>query len=74
MIGNYYIYILQVASILGISWILMFIASGIDYEPIWWFAVVVNSLQGVHVFFAFGFNSRARDLWKDLLRKRDTCT
>ena len=60
-------YIPQVVSILGISWILMFIASGVDYVPIWWTAVVANSLQGVHIFIAFGFNSRVRNLWKKSL-------
>ena len=54
----------QVSSVLGFTWILMFIAGLVDTEFLWWIAATVNSLQGVHIFFAFGMNERVRQIWR----------
>ncbi len=56
------------SSVLGICWIMMFIASAVDVEFIWWIAVIMSSLQGVHVFFSFGFNTSAREMWKHRIK------
>ena len=43
----------------------MFIASAADSGPIWWIAILASSLQGIHIFFSFGFNDKARLMWKN---------
>ena len=43
----------------------MFLASAVDVEAIWWVAIIMSSLQGVHIFFAFGMNYRVRKLWRE---------
>ncbi len=56
------------SSVLGICWVTMFIASAVDVEFIWWVAVITSSLQGVHVYIAFGFNASVRKMWKDHIK------
>ena len=47
----------------------MFIASAVDVEVIWWITIVMSSLQGVHIFLSFGFNDKARQLWRESWNK-----
>ena len=54
----------QTSSVLGLCWILMLMASVADVEAFWWIAIIISSLQGVHVFFSFGFNEKTRQMWK----------
>ena len=61
---------LQISSVMGITWVLIFLASVTDYLVIWWLACIVNSFQGVYVLFSFGLNARVRALWKSLLHHR----
>ena len=62
----------KISSVLGLSWILMFIASAADIEVLWWIATITSSLQGVHVFLSFGFNDKTRQMWKEKINETDT--
>ncbi|XP_072023369.1 adhesion G protein-coupled receptor E1-like [Amphiura filiformis] len=60
----------KVSSVLGLCWILMFVASAVDTDAIWWIAIIASSLQGVHIFISFGFSYQSRKLWNDFIKRR----
>ena len=54
--------------VVGLCWIIMIIASAADSGPIWWIAIFSPFLQGINIFFFFGFNDKARLMWKNLFK------
>ncbi|XP_028516316.1 latrophilin receptor-like protein A [Exaiptasia diaphana] len=60
----FFIYI-RIASAMGFTWILGFIAP-FKMDFLWYPFVVLNGLQGLYIALAFGLNQRARRLWKML--------
>ncbi|KAK3730004.1 hypothetical protein QZH41_000957 [Actinostola sp. cb2023] len=53
----------RIASAMGFTWILGFIAP-FGWYFLWYFFVVLNGLQGVYIAVAFGLNQRVKNLYK----------
>ncbi|KAK3700227.1 hypothetical protein QZH41_003999 [Actinostola sp. cb2023] len=56
----------RIASVMGFTWILGFIAP-FGWDFLWYPFVVLNGLQGVYIAMAFGLNQRVKNLYKRLL-------
>ena len=54
---------LQIATLMGLSWIFGFVAALIDTPILWWFFIVLSSTQGCFIFAFFALNRRVRRLW-----------
>ena len=57
---------------MGFTWLFGGLGRFVDHQAIWYVYVILNSLQGVFVFLAFGCSLRVRQLWRERLglRKR----
>ena len=56
---------IKLSSWMGISWLFGIIPNVVGNDALWYAFVTANALQGVHIFFAFGFSGRARVLMKN---------
>ncbi|XP_072022264.1 probable G-protein coupled receptor Mth-like 1 [Amphiura filiformis] len=63
---------LKISSVMGFTWALGFIEGATDVKAYSWIFVIINSMQGIFIFMAFGFNHRIRCLLKAKLSKSDT--
>ncbi|XP_072022380.1 uncharacterized protein [Amphiura filiformis] len=63
---------LKISSVMGFTWALGFIEGATDVEAYSWIFVIINSMQGIFIFMAFGFNHRIRSLLRAKLSKLDT--
>ena len=52
---------------MGFTWMFAFSASFSGVPALWYIYIIINSLQGLYVFFAFVFNHRIRRLWSHKL-------
>ncbi len=60
---------------IGATWVLAYLSILIpDNVIVTSIYVILNSLQGVFIFFAFGFTSRVRKLWKTKVKELTTKT
>ena len=55
---------IKLSSWMGISWLFGIIPNFVGIDALWYAFVTANALQGVHIFFAFGFTGRAGALIK----------
>ena len=53
---------------MGFTWIFGYIAAFTDVEALWYIYIILNSLQGVFIFFSFIFNRRVGILWSKKLK------
>ena len=58
-------FVFQIATAMGITWTLGFIAAITNFEALWWIFVIINSLQGVFLLVGFGLSTRVRQLFKE---------
>ena len=54
----------KLSSWMGISWLFGIVPNFLDIEALWYVFGVANAFQGVHIFAAFGFSGKARELMK----------
>ena len=52
---------------MGFTWIFAFSAAFSGVSALWYIYIIINSLQGLYIFFAFTFNRRIGQLWKEKL-------
>ena len=52
---------------MGFTWIFAFSAAFSGASALWYIYIIINSLQGLYIFFAFTFNRRIGQLWKGKL-------
>ena len=55
---NYFIIFMKLALIMGVSWILGFISGVVDTPVLWYIYIVLCGLQGLFIYFAFGFKRK----------------
>ncbi|XP_072018339.1 adhesion G-protein coupled receptor D1-like [Amphiura filiformis] len=55
----------KISSIIGFTWALGYVAGFTNVAAVWWIFIIINSMQGVFIFLAFGINSRIRSLLRD---------
>ncbi|KAF0304749.1 G-protein coupled receptor Mth2 [Amphibalanus amphitrite] len=59
----------RLATITGLSWLVGLVATWLDFPPLWYAFVVLNTLQGVFIFIFFTLADRVRDrIRRDLSR------
>lgn len=63
---NSYIIFLKISSLFGFTWIFGYIAMLTNNTAIWYIFTVLNSLQGLHIFVAFGIRD-GRDVFGRML-------
>jgi len=49
---NFHLY-LRLALLMGLTWVAGLVAGGLDYEPVWYVFLVLNSLQGLFILVFF---------------------
>ena len=54
---------------MGFTWIFAFSAAFTGVAAIWYIYIIINSLQGLYIFFAFTLNARIARLWKDKITR-----
>ncbi|XP_072176045.1 uncharacterized protein [Diadema setosum] len=59
---NLRIYI-KISTIMGFTWLIGYVAAFCQQDALWYVFIILNSLQGVYIFFAFCANKRVLDLW-----------
>ncbi|XP_072175349.1 uncharacterized protein [Diadema setosum] len=59
---NLRIYI-KISTIMGFTWLIGYVAAFCQQDALWYVFIILNSLQGVYIFFAFCANKRVFDLW-----------
>ena len=52
---------------MGFTWMFAFSASFSGIPALWYIYIIINSLQGLYIFFAFVFNQRIARLWSQKL-------
>ncbi|XP_064632625.1 adhesion G protein-coupled receptor L4-like [Lineus longissimus] len=57
---------LKLSLLMGFTWIFGFIGTFTDNVVMWYLFVILNSLQGVFIGLAFGFNKRIFVMWRDV--------
>nr|XP_054757863.1 uncharacterized protein LOC129263978 [Lytechinus pictus] len=55
---------IKLSGVMGFTWILAFICEYANVPELWYLFTAVNSLQGVFILLAFGYNKRIITLWK----------
>ncbi|XP_041465905.1 uncharacterized protein LOC121416476 [Lytechinus variegatus] len=55
---------IKLSGVMGFTWILVFICEYANVPELWYLFTAVNSLQGVFILLAFGYNKRIITLWK----------
>ncbi|XP_041481956.1 uncharacterized protein LOC121429110 [Lytechinus variegatus] len=58
---------IKICSVMGLTWLLVFIKGFVDNIWLSYFFVVVNSLQGVYILITFGRSRKINTLWKEKL-------
>ena len=53
---------IKLSSWMGVSWLFGVIPNFVGIDALWYVFVTINALQGIHIFFAFGFTGKARIL------------
>ncbi|XP_072042957.1 uncharacterized protein [Amphiura filiformis] len=61
---QYMLLFLKIATLMGLVWILGFIAAFTDITVMWWIFVLVCSTQGCFIFIFFALNRRVRRMWR----------
>lgn len=51
----------RLATICGLSWVVGLVAGWLDFQPLWYAFVILNTLQGVFIFFSFTMAERVRN-------------
>jgi len=51
----------RLAVIMGLSWLVGLVAGWLDFQPLWYCFVVLNTLQGVFIFVSFTLADKIRD-------------
>ena len=64
----------KLASWMGLSWLFGIIPNFWDFDSLWYVFVLVNALQGVHIFLAFGISGKVRGLRRDMSESNGTRT
>ncbi|XP_072031875.1 LOW QUALITY PROTEIN: uncharacterized protein [Amphiura filiformis] len=54
---------IKIATLMGFTWIFAFSAAFSGVAALWYIYIIINSLQGLYIFFAFTFNVRIGRLW-----------
>ncbi|XP_071804245.1 uncharacterized protein [Asterias amurensis] len=54
---------IKIGSLMGFTWVFSFAAAFSHLEALWYFVIILNSLQGVFIFFSFMCNERVYKLW-----------
>lgn len=65
-IREFVIYV-KIFVVLGLTWIVGFVASFTNIQFLWYVFIILTSLQGVFIFLAFTVNSQIWDMWKKRL-------
>ena len=60
--------LIQIASLMGFTWIFGYIAAFTDVEALWYIYIILNSLQGVFIFISFICNRQVGLLWSKKLK------
>ena len=63
---------IKLSSWMGISWLFGIIPNYVDIDILWYVFAILNALQGVHIFFAFGVTGRARVLVRRGMSEKPT--
>ncbi|XP_072031878.1 uncharacterized protein [Amphiura filiformis] len=58
----------KIATLMGFTWIFAFSAAFTGVSALWYIYIIINSLQGLYIFFAFTCNARIARLWKDKIK------
>ncbi|XP_071509216.1 uncharacterized protein [Diadema antillarum] len=53
----------KISTIMGFTWLIGYVAAFCQQDALWYVFIILNSLQGVYIFFAFCANKRVFDLW-----------
>lgn len=54
---NFHLY-LKLAIIMGLTWVIGLVAGYVNWEPLWYAFVILNTLQGLFIFIAFTCNKK----------------
>lgn len=54
----------RLSLLMGLTWIMGFVAGYLDLEAVWYIYVALNSFQGFYIFLAFTLNKRVRGGYK----------
>ncbi len=57
----------QIATLMGFTWIFAFAAAFSGVVALWYIYIIINSLQGLYIFFAFTFKTKIGLLWLKLI-------
>ena len=57
---NYATVFLKIGSLMGVTWLIGLVPPLTGIDEIWYVFIICNSLQGVYIFFSFGFNHTIR--------------
>ena len=57
---NYATVFLKIGSLMGVTWLIGLVPPLTGIDEIWYVFIICNSLQGVYIFFSFGFNQTIR--------------
>ena len=68
---DFFIY-LRLLSIMGLSWLFGFIANIPGFAWCSYIFVMVNSLQGAFIYFAFGLSATVRQMWCQKCKRSDS--
>jgi len=60
---------MRLALIMGLTWIVGFVAAYFEYEFLWYLFIVLNTLQGLFIFIVFSCSSKVRGLCLKQIRK-----
>ncbi|XP_072031882.1 uncharacterized protein [Amphiura filiformis] len=52
-----------IATLMGFTWIFAFLAAFSGISALWYIYIIINSLQGLYIFFAFTFKRNIGRLW-----------
>ncbi|XP_030832138.1 probable G-protein coupled receptor Mth-like 1 [Strongylocentrotus purpuratus] len=61
---------IKLSGVMGFTWILAFVCEYANIPELWYIFTAINSLQGVFILLAFGFNKRIIAMWKEKLGVR----
>ncbi|XP_072031883.1 uncharacterized protein [Amphiura filiformis] len=53
----------RIATLMGFTWIFAFLAAFSGVSALWYIYIIINSLQGLYIFFAFTFKRNIGRLW-----------
>ncbi|XP_072047469.1 LOW QUALITY PROTEIN: uncharacterized protein [Amphiura filiformis] len=59
---------IKIASLMGFTWIFGYVAAFTGIEALWYIFIILNSLQGLFIFFSFMCNRRVGLLWSEKLK------